>query len=99
MTKTEGNHMDWLDSEVTRLTAELDRMVKSREGRVPTARDPRKDPKLGDVLLAHGHERTVYCEYLDGSIGWATESPIWSGRATLKQWRKWALEAEILMKA
>ena len=51
---------------------------------------------VGDVVLAHGRERTIFCEYTNGSFGWATESPIWSGKATLAAWRKWALDGEVI---
>lgn len=53
-------------------------------------RDPRIDPRIGDSVLVRRRQRTVYCLYVDGSIGWATESPLASGRATIAQWRRWA---------
>lgn len=64
---------------------------------VPAARrDPRIDPVAGDVVLAHGRARTIYCAYSGARYGSATESPLASGIVTLALWRRWAKDGEVL---
>lgn len=62
-------------------------------------RDPRIDPKVGDVVLAHGRERTIHCLYEDDRYGWATESPLASGIYSIAAWRRWAKDGEVIYRA
>jgi hypothetical protein len=59
-------------------------------------RDPRVDPNVGDVVLAHGRERTIHCLYEGDRYGWATESPLASGIVGIAAWRRWAKDGELI---
>jgi hypothetical protein len=54
------------------------------------SRDPRVDPRIGDVVCVRGRQRRVF--YIDphGRIGWITDAPRYQSTCTLRQWRKWA---------
>lgn len=62
-------------------------------------RDPRKNPKVGDVLSSKGLQRQVsevVCEATgDIRIIWARSMSKW-GSTYLYAWRKWARDAEVL---
>lgn len=63
-------------------------------------RDPRIDPRRGDIVRGHGsrgRERTIHTEYISGRFGWATESPLASGMVTLNGWRRWAKDGEVIL--
>ena len=63
------------------------------------ARDPRVDPKLGDVLRKDGRDRTVqkcvsYGPFRDVDIHYYCDRH--SCSIFLRNWRKWAKDAEVL---
>jgi hypothetical protein len=70
-------------------------MSRAKAQPADKSRDPRVDPVIGDVVLGRRQERTVYCLYEDGGVGWATESPLASGACSLQHWRDWARDGEI----
>lgn len=62
------------------------------------SRDPRIDPRKGDILCVEGrvrevtHQEDSYCVYRF-QFGWKTYTP------SLKHWRRWAANAKVIRRA
>ena len=69
---------------------------------MPSERDPRKDPKPGDMLRNHGRTRTVREVCRNGDIGWSGDPPASSRKKRIgnvigaKGWQSWAKDAEVI---
>lgn len=61
-----------------------------------SGRDPRLDPRAGDVLRKGRVERRVDETYAGGfRVRWS-KPPGWRLYCTLETWRRWAAGAEVL---
>lgn len=78
-------------------------MYMSSRRAVSNQRDPRVDPKPGDVLSVGGSQRQVDgvgCRFGTGEIqvGWVRSCGD-SGSMSLKSWKRWAAKAEVIRAA
>jgi len=62
----------------------------------PAARDPRRDPKPGDVLRVGPKITVVSVPLLVGRMSWRSSDCPGVRRSTRTDWREWAKNAEVI---